>query len=112
MNDTAKYTLGMQFVAVAVLTLVLVGSIYGALFGDDEPASTGVQGATSIQVSPTPDNSSLQVRDAVGEPAPLNSPIQGAQGTTQQDASSPLQQPSASDDLQPNARLSDFPENL
>ena len=100
----------MQFVAVAVLTLLLVGVVSSRLFED--AATSDVQGATTIQVKPSSAGQSLQVRDAIGDPAPLGSPIQGAQGASQQGAAGDLQQPSTSDDLQPNAKLSDFPENL
>ncbi len=92
----------------AVVGLVAVW--FASTFSDDlKLASIDV---TPEQEITTQIEGGLQVREAIGEPTPLADPLQGAKGSAQQEAAGSLQNPQKSSDLQPNAKLPDFPIEL
>lgn len=93
------FTLFAEFSACALIAVFVAG-----LIGLNE-ADSGTESPKSPATGQT-----LQVRPAVGDPTPLQSPLQSPKGQTDQNAAGNLQRPQKADTLQPNASPSDYSE--
>lgn len=97
-NKRAIFTLGMQYLVIAIATVSIV---HIADF-------TVIPTETTTVPTSSPTQTTLQVRPSVGDPQPVSDLIQGTRNGQQQ-AAGDLQTPQTADQLQPNAKLSEFP---
>ena len=91
-------------VSIWGLSLVLASNIGQALIEDTEVTTPTPSNVPSLDAD-------LRVVPSQGRAQPLDFPIQGS-SPEQQNASGDLQQPQTADQLQPNAKLDDFPDDL
>lgn len=105
------FSMFMQFMLVAWVTVGLAHSARG-LFVAQSQVSVPAKESGQLPIRDVSPQYNLEVKDALGKPAPLDSPLQGVPGSAQQKATGSLQTPKTTDELQPNAKLSDFPSEL
>jgi hypothetical protein len=96
---------------LSILFAQLSGSAILAVFVATQLFSPSPISTTNEPSQNTPTNTNiLEVRPAVGDPEPLNTPLQSPKGKSDQKAAGSLQTPQKAETLQPNAGLSEFPQ--
>jgi hypothetical protein len=99
MTDTVKIRLVLVAAVVSIGFVLVTGESETSDEALTTPTQNGeVQGQT------------LEVRDAVGDPEPLQDNLQSPRANTSQEAAGQLQIPRTVDELQPNARTLELPE--
>ncbi len=102
MHISAKVTIFLQLIIISLVTIGVV-SLFNPV------SSSDVKGAVTEGNSTPLGGNGLQVREAIGDPTPLTTPIQGATGQPQQEAAGSLQKQSTQL-LQPNAKTAELPQ--
>ena len=100
-----------NLIAVVVVIFALFAGV-AILRSDDKTQTTQPQenpSSSTLQVQGAA-TSSLEVREALGDPAPYPNNLQSTKTNTSQEAAGRLQRPQTADKLQPNAKTLEITE--